>query len=116
MTGQIPEVGSQFSIGIYMFKPSMFNLVLVAGLVSVLASSRADTSSIAPAPEPCNAEAAQSLVGKPKPTNARAMQLTNAKTVRQIEPGQMVTQDFQEDRVTIETGTVSGLVIAARCG
>jgi len=73
-------------------------------------------SSIAPATGLCNAEAAQSLVDKPKPTDAQAMQLTNAKTVRQIEPGQMVTQDFQEDSVTIEADTVSGLVIAARCG
>lgn len=46
---------------------------------------------------------AQELVGKEKPTDEQAMQLTGAKTVRQIQPGDMVTQDFREDRVTIET-------------
>ncbi|MVA82549.1 hypothetical protein GOZ89_24390 [Agrobacterium vitis] len=65
---------------------------------------------------PCKADAAQSLVGQPKPTDAEAMRLTNSKTVRQIEPGQMVTQDFREDRVTIETDPVSGQIVAARCG
>ncbi|MCJ8520998.1 I78 family peptidase inhibitor [Rhizobium tarimense] len=44
------------------------------------------------------------------------MQLTNSRTVRQIEPGQPVTQDFREDRVTIETDPVSGRVVSARCG
>ncbi|MBY5694402.1 I78 family peptidase inhibitor [Rhizobium leguminosarum] len=65
---------------------------------------------------PCNADAAQSLIGKPKPTDVEAMRITNSKTVRQIEPGQMVTHDFREDRVTIETDPASGRVVGARCG
>jgi hypothetical protein len=56
------------------------------------------------------------LVGKSKPTDAEALQLTNSKTVRQIEPGQMVTQDLREDRITIETDPTTGKVVAARCG
>ncbi len=99
-----------------MFKPPAFNLVLAAGLISALTSCSADTLSTAPTKGPCNAEAAQSLVGKPKPSDPEAMQLTNSKTVRQIEPGQMVTQDFREDRVTIETDPASGMVVTARCG
>jgi glutamine phosphoribosylpyrophosphate amidotransferase len=55
-------------------------------------------------------------VGEPKPTDGEAMQLTGAKTVRQIQPGDMVTQDFREDRVTIETNPASGLVVRATCG
>lgn len=96
----------------------MLNLipVLVLGLVSVLASCSADTASTAPAKGPCNADAATSLTGKQKPTDAAAMRITNSKTVRQIEPGQMVTHDFREDRVTIETDPASGLVVGARCG
>jgi hypothetical protein len=44
------------------------------------------------------------------------MQLTGSKTVRQIQPGDMVTQDFREDRVTIETDPATGLVTRATCG
>ncbi|MBY5326088.1 I78 family peptidase inhibitor [Rhizobium leguminosarum] len=89
---------------------------LVAGLVSVLASCSSHTASTAPAKEPCNANAAQSLIGKPKPTDVEAMRITNSKTIRQIEPGEMVTHDFREERVTIETDPASGLVVGARCG
>ncbi|KAF5881204.1 MULTISPECIES: I78 family peptidase inhibitor [Rhizobium] len=90
--------------------------LLVVGVVSVLASCSADTASTTPRKGPCNADAAQSLIGKPKPTDVEAMRITNSKTVRQIEPGQMVTHDFREDRVTIETDPASGRVVGARCG
>ncbi|MDV4183139.1 I78 family peptidase inhibitor [Rhizobium brockwellii] len=89
---------------------------LVAGLVSVLASCSGHTASTTPRKGPCNADAAQSLIGKPKPTDVEAMRITNSKTIRQIEPGQMVTHDFREDRVTIETDPASGLVVGAKCG
>jgi hypothetical protein len=89
---------------------------VLVGLVSVLASCSAYTASTAPAKGPCNADAAQSLIGKPKPADAEAMRITNSRTVRQIEPGQMVTQDFREERVTIETDPKSGRVVGARCG
>lgn len=65
---------------------------------------------------PCNAEAAQKLVGKAKPTDEEAKRLTGATTVRQISPNDMVTKDFREDRVTIETDPASGQVVAASCG
>jgi hypothetical protein len=90
--------------------------VLAATLASVLASCSADSAATTPPTGPCKPEAAQALVGKPKPTDAEALQLTNSKSVRQIEPGQMVTQDFREDRVTIETDPTTGKVVAARCG
>ncbi|MBY5795915.1 I78 family peptidase inhibitor [Rhizobium leguminosarum] len=90
--------------------------LLVVALVSVLASCSADIASTTPRKGPCNADAAQSLIGKPKPTDVEAMRITNSKTVRQIEPGQMVTHDFREDRVTIETDPASGRVVGARCG
>ncbi|MFN7023243.1 MAG: I78 family peptidase inhibitor [Pseudorhizobium sp.] len=89
---------------------------LVAGFVTVLASCSAETAATLLGKGPCDAEAAQSLVGKPKPTDVEAMQVTKATTVRQIEPGQPVTQDFRDDRVTIETDPGSGQVVAARCG
>jgi hypothetical protein len=90
--------------------------MVVAGLAVALSAWSADGSGRSAAAAPCNAEAAQGLVGKLKPTDAEAMQLTGSKTVRQIQPGDMVTQDFREDRVTIETDPASGLVVRATCG
>lgn len=90
--------------------------LIVAGVALALSACSADGSTPSTASAPCNDEAAGALVGKPKPTDAEAMQLTGAKTVRQIQPGDMVTQDFREDRVTIETDPASGLVVRATCG
>ena len=71
-----------------------------------LSSCSADGRVTAPASGSCKAEAAQGLVGKPRLTDEAAIQRTGA----------MVTQDFREDRVTIETDPASGLVIRANCG
>lgn len=79
-------------------------------------SCSADGGVTSPVAGSCKPEAAQGLVGKPKPTEQAAIQLTGATTVRQIAPGDMVTQDFREDRVTIETDPASGLVTRAICG
>jgi hypothetical protein len=81
-----------------------------------LSSCRADGGVTSPVAASCKSEAAQGLVGKPKPTDQAAMHLTGAKAVRQIAPGDMMTQDFREDRVTIETDTASGLVTRTSCG
>lgn len=90
-------------------------LVLIAVLVTL--SGCNGNLTIAPSVTAlCDAEAARSLVGKPKPEDEAAMQRTGAKTVRQIQPGDMVTQDFREDRVTIETDPASGRVTRATCG
>lgn len=89
--------------------------VFVVSFCSALTACKAD--SVQPSPVgPCNADAARSLVGQARPTDAEAMRVTNAKSVRQIEPGQIVTQDFRDDRVTVETDPSSGRVVAARCG
>lgn len=90
--------------------------MLFAGMALVISGCSADGAATSFAAGQCNSEAAQGLVGKEKPTNAEAMQLTGSKTVRQIQPGDMVTQDFREDRVTIETDPASGLVVRATCG
>lgn len=65
---------------------------------------------------PCRPEAASGLVGKPKPTDDEARQLTGATAVRQIAPGQPVTMDYSPARVTIETDPRTGLVVRAACG
>jgi hypothetical protein len=93
-----------------------FRFLTVAGLVLPLSGCTADRSSTSQAGGPCQADVAQGLIGKAKPTDAEVMQLTDATRVRQITPGDMVTQDFREDRVTVETDPGTGLVAAARCG
>lgn len=99
-----------------MKSPTCFVPMLFAGIALALSGCSADGAPNSQAQGPCNAEATKELVGQKKPTEELAMQLTGAKTVRQIQPGNMVTQDFREDRVTIETDPATGLVVAARCG
>lgn len=91
-------------------------LVTVFAVLALAAGGPA-TAFAAPAKaKTCNLQAAQKLVGKKKPTDARAKRLTGATTVRQIGPGDMVTQDFRQDRVTIETDPATGRVTKASCG
>ncbi|WP_235776854.1 I78 family peptidase inhibitor [Pseudorhizobium marinum] len=99
-----------------MKSPTYSVSMLFAGMALVVTGCNADGASTSPAAGPCNSEAAQGLVGKEKPTDAEALQLTGSKTVRQIQPGDMVTQDFREDRVTIETDPATGLVTRVACG
>jgi len=65
----------------------------------------------------CDAEAAASLVGAPADTETveRAQELSGAATVRVIEPGMAVTQEFREDRLNIETDE-EGTITRLRCG
>lgn len=51
----------------------------------------------------CKAEAGAELVGQ-APTaelGARALQLTGARTIRWVLPGQAVTMDYRADRLTV---------------
>ena len=91
--------------------PMAFTWVVLA-----VSSCSADGGVSSPSAGLCRADAAQGLVGKPRPTDEAAMQLTGAKMVRQIQPGDIVTQDFREDRVTIETDPAMGRVTRATCG
>jgi hypothetical protein len=62
----------------------------------------------------CQPRAAAALVGRAPPNNATISRRTGSAKVRRIAPGDMVTQDYREDRVTV---TVSKRkVIAASCG
>jgi hypothetical protein len=64
----------------------------------------------------CRPDAAQALVGKNAVSDAEARKLTGATLVRQIQPGQAVTMDFRQERVTIETDTKTGKIVRAACG
>ncbi|TKT80307.1 I78 family peptidase inhibitor [Aquamicrobium sp. LC103] len=65
---------------------------------------------------PCKPEAAEALVGKDRVTDEEAKQLTGATSVRQIKPGDPVTMDFRQERVTIETDESTGKIVRASCG
>ena len=65
----------------------------------------------------CNAEPAQSYVGKPA-TDANieaAFKASGAKTMRSIKPGQAVTMDYREDRVNVSQDA-SGNIERVSCG
>lgn len=64
----------------------------------------------------CRADAAEALAGKDLLTDAQAMELTGATMVRQIAPGQPVTMDYRQERVTIETDPATGKIVRAFCG
>jgi len=81
-----------------------------------LAGCTASSTDSAPMSGRCNEQAAQRLVGKTKPSEADAMRLTGATIVRQIAPGQPVTMDYSDSRVTIETDPATGRVVRAKCG
>jgi hypothetical protein len=49
-------------------------------------------------------------------TDAEAKRLTGATIVRQINPGDAVTMDFRQERITIETDRKTGRIVRAYCG
>lgn len=85
-----------------------FTLLL---LLPVLAACVTETPP--PAPQgSCGAGALQGLVGQP----ATALQVMRfAQTVRVIEPGMMVTQDYSADRLNIYIDE-AGLISLVVCG
>lgn len=67
-------------------------------------------------PGMCRPQAAERLAGMNRLTDQQAMQLTGATMVRQIAPGQGVTLDYRQERVTIETDPRTGKITRAACG
>ncbi|WP_262294609.1 I78 family peptidase inhibitor [Phyllobacterium zundukense] len=63
----------------------------------------------------CNPIAAQTLVGRSGVMDSEAKVITGAVTIRRISPGDMVTQDFRKDRLTMEVDS-HGIVMRAVCG
>lgn len=64
----------------------------------------------------CNPAAAAALAGKNRISDRRAKRLTGATIVRQIKPGQGVTMDYRQERVTVETDDKTGKIVRAFCG
>ncbi|MDR6522762.1 hypothetical protein J2789_005452 [Variovorax paradoxus] len=88
-------------------------------ILSIAACSTAQpqaTADAATAPAACRPDAAATLTGKARMSDAEARQATGASIVRQIQPGQPVTMDYRRERVTIETDAASGKIVRAFCG
>ena len=64
----------------------------------------------------CLPEEAQKLVGKTGLSDTQIKQLTKSETVRRVEPGQAVTMDYRDDRVTVSIDPVSNKITHASCG
>lgn len=64
----------------------------------------------------CDPSAAAALIGKGRISDGEAKKLTGAATVRQVKPGDAVTMDYRQDRVTIETDPKTDMIVRAACG
>ncbi len=64
----------------------------------------------------CSSVSARVLVGQTRINDGAARQLSGARIIRQIKPGDTTSQDKQADRLTIETDPVSGRIVKAYCG
>ena len=87
-----------------------------AGLIVAACQTDADRGGNSDSPGVCRRDAAEALTGMDRLTDERAMQMTGATVVRQIAPGQPVTLDYRQERVTIETDPGTGKIIRAACG
>ncbi|MDO7841855.1 I78 family peptidase inhibitor [Sphingomonas immobilis] len=65
-------------------------------------------------PTKCRPQAATRLVGRAVPSDVTIRRRTGSATVSRIAPGDVVTQDYREDRVTVTV--FKGKVTAASCG
>lgn len=63
----------------------------------------------------CRPEAASMLVGQAAPEDAQVRKVTGAELIRRIAPGDAVTHDFRENRVTIAIEP-AGKIVQALCG
>jgi len=91
-------------------------LALAAGLAACTTMERP-----APPPPPpaeggaCNADAAQSFVGKPASAAEQARVASGARAMRLIRPGQAVTMDYRPDRLNVELDA-SDSIVKLSCG
>jgi hypothetical protein len=95
-----------------------FTLAAISGL---LAACTTTTAQVASAPQgdavarACRPDAAAELVGQAALDDAPIQQRTGAELIRRIAPGDAVTHDFRENRVTLAIDS-AGKVVLATCG
>lgn len=70
-----------------------------------------------PVMEGCDVSDIKNLIGRAydEALSAYAKEATGAAVVRVKRPGEMVTMDYREDRLTLELDA-AGKVVSARCG
>lgn len=85
-------------------------------LLLAAAGCQSDADAVGPKPGLCDRQAAEALAGRDRITDDEAKRLTGATMVRQVKPGDPVTMDFRQERVTIETDPNTGKIVRAVCG
>jgi hypothetical protein len=98
----------------------LMHAALTLALAASLAACTSVEQSAAPPTPPaedgaCNADAAQSFVGKPASAAEQARAASGARTMRLIRPGQAVTMDYRPDRLNIELDA-SDSMVKLSCG
>ena len=97
----------------------MIHALRFAGLTAtslLLAGCRTEPSPTEAQLGICREDTAQVLAGRDRITDDEAKRLTGSTIVRQIRPGEPVTEDFRRERVTIETDHRTGKIVRAFCG
>ncbi|WP_353141225.1 I78 family peptidase inhibitor [Acinetobacter pragensis] len=64
----------------------------------------------------CLPEQAQKLIGQSGLSDSQIKQLTQAEIVRRVAPGQPVTMDYRDNRITVTEQPVTLKIIQASCG
>jgi len=90
-------------------------LISMLAIVPIFLAGCAAEDQSGAARRACRPEAATQLVRHPVPDDARIKWRTGADVIRRIAPGDMVTHDFRENRITIAVDP-SGEVVQAICG
>lgn len=99
----------------------MRSMAFALAAISVLLAACTTTAQDASAPQGdpvarmCRPEAAAKFVGQAAPDDAQIQQRTGAELIRRIAPGDAVTHDFRENRITLAIDT-AGKVVQADCG
>lgn len=98
-------------------KVMVTTLTMVSGLfaASSTAAQKVPITAGPPATGVCRPDAAAKLVGHAAPDDAQVQQRTGADLVRRIAPGDAVTHDLRENRITLVVDS-SEKVVQASCG
>jgi len=99
-------------------KTKLSSVATLAFAATTIVACQTDTGRVANSATPgiCRPDAAEALTGMNRLTDEQARQMTGASIVRQIAPGQGVTMDYRQERVTIETDPRTGKIVRAACG
>jgi L-fucose isomerase-like protein len=100
-----------------MFRTSLLIVTLASGLSACTTPAPADETATPPTAMACNAEAAQSAIGKVATADVveQARKDAGAATTRVIKPGQPVTMDYRGDRLNLDVDAAN-IVTGVRCG